>query len=123
MLGWKWRAFAHQAIANQGSVKEEGLAMARDLRGTRNKGGNVTGKDEYGCTSSTITAAQARGGSWPAQVQASPDARTAAPRITPHSRRRHARVQNLRRRHYDIATQTSDRHRVRAAFNELVRAI
>jgi IS6 family transposase len=35
----------------------------------------------------------------------------------------HAFVQNLRRRHYDIATEASDRHRLRAAFDELVRAI
>jgi IS6 family transposase len=35
----------------------------------------------------------------------------------------HALVQNLRRRHYDIATEASDRHRLRAAFDELVRAI
>jgi transposase, IS6 family len=35
----------------------------------------------------------------------------------------HAFVQNLRRGHYDIATDVPDRHRLRAAFDELVIAI
>lgn len=32
---------------------------------------------------------------------------------------RHTFVQNLRRAHYDIATDVPDRHRVRAAFDDL----
>jgi transposase, IS6 family len=35
----------------------------------------------------------------------------------------HAFVQNLRRSHYDIATEAPDRHRLRAAFDELVHSI
>ena len=35
----------------------------------------------------------------------------------------HAFVQNVRRGHYDIATDTSDRHRLRAAFDDLALTI
>jgi transposase-like protein len=35
----------------------------------------------------------------------------------------HAFVQNLRRGHYDIATDTPDRHRLRTAFDGLALAI
>ena len=35
----------------------------------------------------------------------------------------HAFVQNLRRGHYDIATDAPQRHRLREAFDELVHAI
>jgi len=35
----------------------------------------------------------------------------------------HAFVQNLRRGHYDIATETPTRHRLRVAFDELMLAI
>ena len=35
----------------------------------------------------------------------------------------HAFVQNLRRGHYDIAAHAPDQGRLRAAFDELVRAI
>ena len=35
----------------------------------------------------------------------------------------HAFVQNLRRGHYEIATETPNRHRLRVAFNDLVPAI
>ena len=35
----------------------------------------------------------------------------------------HAFVQNLRRGHYDIATEVPERHRLRVAFNDLAFAI
>jgi hypothetical protein len=35
----------------------------------------------------------------------------------------HAFVQNLRRGHYDIATDTPDRHRLRIAFDDLALTI
>jgi transposase, IS6 family len=35
----------------------------------------------------------------------------------------HAFVQNLRRGHYEIATDMTARHRLRAAFDELVPAV
>ena len=35
----------------------------------------------------------------------------------------HAFVQNLRRGHYDIATDVPDRHRLRIAFDDLALAI
>ncbi len=35
----------------------------------------------------------------------------------------HAFVQNLRRGHYDISTETPNRHRLRIAFNELARTM
>jgi hypothetical protein len=35
----------------------------------------------------------------------------------------HAFVQNLRRGHYDVATQTPARHRLRIAFDELALTI
>jgi transposase-like protein len=35
----------------------------------------------------------------------------------------HALVQNLRRGHYELGTDAPSRHRLRAAFDELVRAI
>ena len=35
----------------------------------------------------------------------------------------HAFVQNLRRGHYDIATEVPGRHRLRVAFDDLVLAI
>jgi IS6 family transposase len=37
--------------------------------------------------------------------------------------RGHAFVQNLRRGHYEIASHVTARHRLRAAFDELVPAI
>ena len=36
---------------------------------------------------------------------------------------RHAFVQNLRRGHYDIATDTPDQHRLRIAFEDLALVI
>jgi hypothetical protein len=35
----------------------------------------------------------------------------------------HAFVQNIRRGHYDIATEVASRHRLRAAFDDLVLVI
>jgi hypothetical protein len=62
---------------------------------------------------------RSRSAQGPAPADAGPE--TASPSVD--SRRRHALVQNLRRDHYEIATDVPSRHRLRIAFDDLAVAV
>ena len=64
-----------------------------------------------------------RGRPWTAESPAPADAGTERHRSAWTLAAGHAFVQNLRRGHYEIATEAPSRHRLRVVFNDLVPAI